>query len=180
MGMHFLTYKKATQSEKEMAVGMAEEVLTDFDAKRSSARETLDLASYADLPNLLSFASAMDGKSHLNNRGGEILEWYLSTQNEDGSFPVRPNATYSYTRVTGKILEALCRRRLSDGDAEFIKALKWLHSMQYTKEGSYFVKWELQETVLGGFRHDYHNANIWVDSTAHYLSALSFGHKNTL
>ena len=139
IGVHLLAHKKATQVEKEMGVTIAEQVLADFDTKRSNTENTLDLASYADLPNLLVSASTMDGKSNLNNRGEEIFEWYMSTQNEDGSFPIRQHATYSYTRGTGKILEALSRKRLSDTDTEFIKALAWLHSMQYTKEGSYFV-----------------------------------------
>lgn len=173
LGRHFLAYRGATEKEKLEARKFGELVLKDFDVKKSEGVETLDLASYADLPNLLTEISSIGSDECLKTRGEEIFNWFLENQNSDGSFPARIGSSYRYTRGTGKVLEALSRSRITRHDRAYQKAIVWLHSMQYQKESVYFVHRELQEKIIGGFRHDHHNATLWIDSVVHYLIALS-------
>jgi len=56
-----------------------------------------------------------------------------------------------------------------ENQVSIVGAFSWLKDMQYVEEAVYFVKPELRERTIGGFRHDVYNQEIWMDSAAHVL-----------
>ncbi|GEM_PF-1119764 len=173
IGIHILEHKHSTESERKKACMLAKEVLEDFQEKKSK-NEPISTASYADLCSAVRLMEEFLEDKELLAVHGEIIEWYKKQQNEDGSFSSATASHYRYTRGTSKILEALGKEKSLFKDKEFSRGIAWLHSMQYKKEGVYFVLEPLQQIVVGGFRHDYQNASLWIDSSAHYLIALCY------
>jgi hypothetical protein len=45
--------------------------------------------------------------------------------------------------------------------------------MQYLPENSYFIPEKNLDYAIGGFRHDYFNPDLWIDSAGHFLLAAS-------
>ena len=177
----FLTETAASQ--KEFLIERLEEVLRDFEAKRgienNGPSTALDLARFADLPYVLRLVGKSEGRNDFEAKGEELFTWYTSLVNENGSFPIGPGRTYTYTRGTAKILESLARMKLSLADEVFIRVHEWLTTLEYTAQNTYFVEDNLKKVFIGGFRHDAHNATTWIDSTAHYLCALAYAAKQT-
>ena len=75
---------------------------------------------------------------------------------------------FAYSRGTSKILEVLARTGQSDQKA-IEKAIEWLAAMQYDTENSFFVSKQVQPVIIGGFRHDYLNQEVWIDAAGHFL-----------
>lgn len=102
----------------------------------------------------------------------EMEHWYAAQQLTDGSFPIAPGKLFSYTRGTGKILEVLaCRPKENSRVLE--RGLRWIETMQYTIENSFFIPIENREFFLGGFRHDAFNPEAWIDASAHMLLCIA-------
>jgi Squalene-hopene cyclase C-terminal domain len=171
-GIHILSSQLSRTEEVKLAVQAVEKVLADF-THRQETNSWLELALYADLPNALKNASIRTGNKILSKAGEAAYHWFLRQQKADGSFVGMVGLQFAYTRGTGKVLEALAVYGLPDSDPVFQKTLQWLNSLQYTQENSYFVPKDLQGKILGSFRHDEQNATVWLDSSAHYLVAIS-------
>jgi hypothetical protein len=162
----------AEKKEQEQARSLHGAVERDL-TRRLRSHTPFDLASYADY--MLQHGSTDVMQHHNDAVTRESFRGYVqSLQRRDGSFPLRKGVPFSYTRGTGKILEALSQSGLSRDDTCFIRALTWLDTLQYTRERCYFVPPEYIDRVCGGFRHDQSNATVWIDSTAHVLNALSY------
>ena len=97
-----------------------------------------------------------------------LTDWFVAQQQQDGSFPSEVGSRYSYVRGTGKIFEVLSSKPV-ENQVSIVGAFNWLKDMQYVEEAVYFVKPELRERTIGGFRHDVYNQEIWMDSAAHVL-----------
>ena len=170
IGIHIFEHPDASNEDFKNAISITFKVLADFTER--SKKNSIDLASFADLYNLLELAYKNSKEEELRLRGNQIFEWYKSLQNNNGSFPVRPLSYLSYTRGVSKIAEAFSKERVDINDDVFKSAIAWIESMQYSETENYFVSKSLSANVVGGFRHGYHDANIWNDTTSHYLIAL--------
>lgn len=98
----------------------------------------------------------------------EVVAWILSHQNKDGSFKQSHASNFTYTRGTSKIFEVLAPY-YEQYEEEIRTTLSWLMAMQYTESMMYFVPKGIRPQVRGGFRHDYGNASLWIDSAGHFL-----------
>jgi hypothetical protein len=96
-----------------------------------------------------------------------LIEWYKKHQLEDGAFPDTTLSSYSYTRGTLKILEALSSV-IALNKLDY-SSLPWLARMQFTNESTFCVQPAWQEKIIGGLRHDAHNATCWIDAAGHLL-----------
>ncbi len=116
----------------------------------------------------------------------KIIDWLLSNQLSNGSFRSSTDSDFAYARGTGKVCEMLAcifsvknNKKIDDAmDISYYKrclkdAFKWLGKMQYSAENSYCVPKEHLELVIGGFRHDNFNSDLWIDSVGHLLLSAS-------
>lgn len=154
----------------------AEQLISEVCAQLFSKiqkKESFSLAEYADLMPLLTRMSEREKKPALRHTASRVLDFYLSQQLPDGSFPSQVGSRYAYTRGTGKILESIAASNLLSLEDESVqRCIAWLCAMQYTEETLYCVREEFQKAAYGGFRHDSHNASIWIDAAAHILKAF--------
>lgn len=155
-----------------LACRLSEKVLTDFKLKRIKD-EPINLAEYADLFIVLNHM----GEDFTGVRE-ELVSWYSSLQNPDGSFPNSTRGGRPYVRGTGKIVESFA----SDPVLTSVlvnNSRVWLRNMQYTSENMYFIPPSRRDLFNGGFRHDALNAEVWSDATAHVLlAAVRLAQKN--
>src|SRR5690606_17709518 len=79
---------------------------------------------------------------------------------------------FGYTRGTSKIFEVLAVDTKKYASA-LRYAQSWLSSMQYNELNSFFIRPDFRKYVSGGFRHDYNNPDIWIDSSGHYILGAS-------
>ena len=79
-----------------------------------------------------------------------------------------PNLVWGYTRGTGKIFEVLALAP-EKNKAAIANVLQWLFSMQYDGENTFFIADTIRPMIVGGFRHDYLNQELWIDSAAHVI-----------
>lgn len=187
IALHIFNCGDSTDEEKKKAQHFAQLVLADFEhkieilknSKKINPSDTIDLASYADLPELLSALNKATGDGRTIKKRQEISSWYYAAQLADGSFPISPHSHFRYTRGTSKILESLSKEGLKSTDDVYKKTLSWLHSMQYGEEEQYYISNHIHDNLHGSFRHDYANATAWIDSTAHYLLALCYSFVGT-
>lgn len=141
-------------------------VLSQFDYL-SKNNLPISLAAYVDLLVCLDFLVKATKNTYLETRQAELIDWYINKQKSDGSFPNTTQSSYAYTRGTLKILESLSN--LKNQPTLNTDPLPWLTSMQYTESTTYFVDSVWQKRILGGLRHDAHNATVWIDSVGHIL-----------
>ncbi len=158
---HFQTFTSISKAEKYITP-----ILRSFEEKIAK-KQSFELASYIDLIPSLRTLGTITSNPILLKKADEITDWYYEEQLSIGSFPSFHGSNYSYTRGTIKILETLSQIVKLD-KLKFLP-LNWLTSMQYTTNTTYFVKPELQTKILGGFRHDAHNASVWIDASSHLL-----------
>jgi len=142
-------------------------VWDDF-RRQEKRRNILQLALF---PEMIVVADALyalvQDESYARQRD-YLMRWFMVQQQQNGSFPSETGNMYAYVRGTGKIFEVLALRPMENQEG-IIKAFGWLKDMQYVEEAVYFVRPELRERTIGGFRHDIYNQEIWIDSTAHVL-----------
>jgi AMMECR1 domain-containing protein len=142
-----------------------EAVLTDF-YRRQSEGHSIELAAYSDLIPVLAQKAAMTDDVAIREQSARLLEWFQNQRLSNGAFPARTDSRYTYSRGTAKILESLSSQSTLPTPPE---TLTWLTSLQYSKDTRYFVSPNLQDVVVGSFRHDAHNPAIWTDTISHLL-----------
>lgn len=117
-----------------------------------------------------------------NEFASKVAEWLKNKQLPTGAFPestgsnsaasTTPNLAWGYTRGTGKIFEVLAFDP-EKNKAALDNVLKWLFSMQYDEENSYFIPSEIRPRIIGAFRHDYFNPDCWIDAVGHALLGVA-------
>lgn len=117
-----------------------------------------------------------------NEFANQVAEWLKNKQLPTGAFPestgsnsaasITPNLAWGYTRGTGKIFEVLAFEP-EKNKAALDNVLKWLFSMQYDEENSYFIPSEIRPRIIGAFRHDYFNPDCWIDAAGHAILGVS-------
>ncbi len=135
-------------------------------------KEEISLAEYAELVPLLFYYTHTIKDSFFSEKEyANIMNWYSSQQNTNGSFSNTTISPYTYTRGTGKIFEALAiDSTLADVNK---KTLAWLLQFQYTEESFFAVKPEFQKKLEGSIMHDHFNHTSWIDSAGHILIGIS-------
>lgn len=133
---------------------------------------TTQLAWYPELYAVLVHLWEKTHEEKWQEKCADMEGWFASKQLSDGSFPITPGRSFSYTRGTGKILEVLAccpevNRRVLD------RGLRWVETMQYRPENSFFIPIEYRESLIGGFRHDAFNPEAWIDASAHVLLGIA-------
>ena len=165
---HLIDTSKGNDVSLMKAKEFTEIVLADYQKNIKENNSSLELARYPELIYLLREIGERAGNTELIKKSEEIESWFISKQFSDGSFPSKVNTTFSYVRGTGKIFEVLClNQKKNIGVIE--KVITWIIDMQYTEDNTFFVKNDIKEQILGGFRHDYLNQAVWIDATAHVL-----------
>ncbi len=132
----------------------------------------LELARYPELIYLFNEIGKKTNNKELLANASKINDWYVSKQLKDGSFPSKDGSAFSYVRGTGKIFEVLSLD-LEKNKKVIEKTMLWIMDTQYTKENTFFIKNDIKEKILGGFRHDNLNQEVWIDATAHILIGAS-------
>ena len=109
----------------------------------------------------------------------------FDNQLDSGAFRSATDSDFVYVRSTGKITEALAglysiKNKLIDNEIPvdyykecLKKSFDWLGRMQYDIQNSYFIPEKNLNFSFGGFRHDYFNPELWIDSAAHFILAVS-------
>jgi AMMECR1 domain-containing protein len=102
----------------------------------------------------------------------EVCDWLRGQQLASGAFPDTTKSEFAYSRGTGKVFEVLALRPGESARA-LDRSLGWLLSMQYRPDSAFFVPHEHWPRVLGGFRHDPHGTDAWIDAAGHFLLGLA-------
>ncbi len=129
---------------------------------------SIELACFPELLPLGLRLSEITGKEEYRKKAEYIGDWFLSFRLPDGSFSSSINDRFSYTRGTGKIFESLAAMPERYGN-DILPIWDWLEQMQYDSENAYFVDDHHQNLVLGGFRHDMLDQNVWIDASGHII-----------
>jgi hypothetical protein len=172
LGLHHLEGDTITHEDITRAETILATVERDFEL--NIKRERIDLASYADLPNLMIKLGNTLRRADMVAKGRGMVQWFLKNQRSDGAFPLYPHSAYAHTRGHCKILESLIQAGVSCNDLRIVRALEWMHSMQYGETNNYCIPVDIRQKMHGGFRHDAQNTSVRIDATAHYLTALAF------
>lgn len=147
-----------------------EHMYREFEEKRDLP--TTQLASYPELYAILSLLWRTTGEKKWHVKLQAMGWWYRDHQLPDGSFPSTPGRPFSYTRGTGKILEALaCEPEANQLVLE--RGWYWLETMQYTADNTFFIPIEHRQLFIGGFRHDAFNQDVWIDAAGHVLLGVA-------
>ena len=122
--------------------------------------EIVDLASVAELVHTF---------HHIDpNLSRDISQWLKTKQLSNGAFPASTMSNFVYTRGTSKIFEVLALD-YGQNQSAVGTSFYWLQAMQYNTQNTFFIKPDVRQTVIGGFRHDYFNQEAWIDSAGHFL-----------
>lgn len=140
--------------------------IEDYQA-RLKRGEKMQLAFFPEAISIF-LKLADEGESGCQEKAQAMIEWLVRQQLSDGSFPIVPGSAFAYTRGTGKIFEILTLRP-EENRKPILKVWRWLQEMQYTEENAYFMDPAIRGKVLGGFRHDALNSEVWSDAAAHVL-----------
>lgn len=143
--------------------------LKDSFEKNLKNNAAMNLAVWAELVNTFSVIDQEFSE--------KVADWLKAKQLADGAFPESTESNFVYTRGTGKIFEVLALDHAKNKKS-LEKALTWLTSMQYDEENTFFIKPEIKQKILGGFRHDYFNHEAWIDAAGHLLLRSSSFVKN--
>lgn len=148
-------------------------------------KKSMDLASWAEAPNLFLKLYQIKKDSSFLKEAEKMVQWLLENQMAGGGFKSfdSVDSDFAYARGTGKIVEVLANILLSnefdslfnrDYYIQIIKqGFNWLISMQYLPDNSYFVPEKNLGKVIGGFRHDYFNTDLWIDSAGHFILTVT-------
>lgn len=185
IGSFFAELSKTDKNFIAPALRFGEKAKLAFD-DHLRQKQPINLAVWAELVNLyLKLFKIQNSDSYLLTVR-EIIDWLLSYQLENGSFRATndSDSNFVYTRGTAKIAEVLAGifilEKQIDGNFDttyyricFEKAFNWLKTMQFSFENSYFIPKKNLDLAIGGFRHDYFNQEVWIDSAGHFLLAFS-------
>jgi len=194
LGSFFVEISKIDRNYFPHALNYAQSGRQIFESSVRQKKE-MKLAHWAELANLHLKLFQLTGDSSFLKTAGRTLDWLCTYQMETGAFKATNKSVESalvYTRGVGKIAEVLASVFLLDKniiDSEFNiayykksleKAFHWLVSMQYSLENSFFVPQENLPIVLGGFRENYANFELWLDGAGHFILAAArfLKHKN--
>lgn len=160
--------------EKEF-LGAAEKlfrsVWDDFSKKRDRG-EDIELARFPELVVVAEKLFMGTYENRYREEFAQAIEWFVSQQHTQGSFPSVTESGFAYTRGTGKIFEVLAIHPYENRES-LLRVFGWLRNMQYSRENTFFVKPEYREKILGGFRHDVFNQEVWTDASSHVLLGSS-------
>ncbi len=185
IGSFFAELSKTDKNFFAPALRFGEKARLAF-ANNLRRKQPMNLAVWAELANLyLKLFEIQNSDSHLQ-MAREVIDWLLGYQLENGSFKAAnsSDSNFAYTRGTAKIAEVLTGifilEKQIDGNFDtayyrscFEKAFNWLKTMQFSFENSYFIPKKNLDSAIGGFRHDYFNQEIWIDSSGHFLLAFN-------
>ncbi len=151
-----------------LAVDLFESVWSDFMEKSQSKGGSVELARYPELSAVAEKLFETTREEQYHEKAVQVNEWFARQQHPRGDFPSSTGSGFSYTRGTGKIFEVLASHP-NEYRENILRVFVWLRSIQYTRENTFFVQSELREKILGGFRHDVLNQEVWIDASAHVL-----------
>lgn len=98
----------------------------------------------------------------------EISTWLASKQHPDGSFSEKRVPT---TRNMSKIIEScMTDTRLAP---HMHRATAWVLRMLYTHDSMFHIPTDMRPCFNYCLRHDYWNRDVWLDGSAHLLTALT-------
>ncbi len=162
----FLLFEEQDFFKKSEAI--FDSVWNDFVQKKS--QNHVELARFPELIVVADKLFFITGEYQYREKSLQVTSWLVDQQHQNGSFPsVTGGADFSsYTRGTGKIFEVLALDP-KENQESILRTFKWLRDMQYTRENTFFVKPRNREKILGGFRHDVFNQEVWIDGSAHVL-----------
>ncbi|MDO8566515.1 MAG: AMMECR1 domain-containing protein [Candidatus Moranbacteria bacterium] len=163
----FLSFGKETEKFRHKGEAMLFFALRDFE-NRLQKNEKIPLAFFPEAINGLLRLYNLTQKDEWRDKACRIAEWHVQQQLSDGSFPNIPGSSFSYTRGTGKIFETLTLLPGKNKETIF-RVFGWLRKMQYNEGNMYFVPEERKPRIIGGFRHDALNQEVWVDASSHIL-----------
>jgi len=173
------TQNPISESITDLLRSLSEKLAKEFEAK--SRQPNCNLAFWAELVHSFNNLSLIFGGMFYQEFIFKIADWLVGFQRKDGSFwSTNDDPNFVYVRSTGKIFEVLpdaLNMAISANDDLRIKKYKkainicltWLRGMQYDENNVFFVKKEIRERVIGGFRHDYFNQEAWIDAAAHFI-----------
>ncbi len=143
-------------------------VWNDFVQKKN--QHHVELARFPELIVVADKLFFTTGEYQYREKSLQVTSWLIDQQHQNGSFPsVTGGSDFSsYTRGTGKIFEVLALDPKGNQES-ILWTFRWLRDMQYTRESTFFVQSENCENILGGFRHDVFNQEVWIDGSAHVL-----------
>jgi len=164
----------------ELAIKLADIIQKEFENNLKN-KAPMGLSSWAGMVDLFLRIFEAIGDFSYWQTAKKTADWLLENQLNNGSFKSATNSDFVFTRGTGKIGEVLAKTLLLkdkriDKMSDLLyykegvkKAFGWLEKMQYSLESSYFVPHKNLEFIIGGFRHDYFNNDLWIDSAGHFL-----------
>ncbi|MBP7811599.1 MAG: AMMECR1 domain-containing protein [Candidatus Moranbacteria bacterium] len=161
----FLLFKE--REFLRIAEKIFESIWNDFEKNRNN-KKGIELARFPELIVVAETLFAITQEHQYQEKGAQVAEWLILQQHIQGSFPSVAGSGFAYTRGTGKIFEALAFRSYEHQES-LLRAFEWLQNMQYSRENVFFVKPEHHRKILGGFRHDAFNQEVWIDASSHVL-----------
>jgi hypothetical protein len=183
-GSFFVRLSKKNREFFEPALKTAVLVRDKFE-EEIKKNKSMNAVFWAELVNLYVGIFEISGDNSYLTTAQKMGQWLFGYQQADGAFRSFKESEIVYVRGTGKIIEALAGIFVIDKnkienvfDMEYYKksldqAIGWLIKMQYTSQNAYFIPQKNLDLALGGFRHDYFNPDLWVDSAGHLLLAVS-------
>ncbi len=148
-------------------------------------RRAMNLAGWAGLADVFLRLFEITNDFSYLLKAKKIADWLVYYQLDCGAFKLATDSNFIYSRGTAKSAEILAQIfTSSDKQIDSVldkvyykksleKAFDWLFKMQYSAENSYFIPERNNDFVLGGFRHDYFNSDLWIDSAGHFLLGAS-------
>jgi len=136
-------------------------------------KKSLNLAVWAESVNIFLKIYKFTNDVRYLEYSKKVADWLLSHQLESGPgkifgpFPATSGSQFVYTRGTGKIFEVLSQ--FPEFKEKMERTIAWLLSMQYTEGNAFFISEEIKRKIIGGFRHDYFNQEVWIDSAGHFI-----------
>jgi AMMECR1 domain-containing protein len=150
------------------AQALFESVWQDF-LKKQTSKKSFELALFPELVAVADKLFAFTQETKYQEKSMYVTDWLIACQHQRGSFPsVTGGTDFAYTRGTGKIFEVLALNPKRNQES-ILRAFEWLRDMQYTKENTFFIPAANRAKILGGFRHDALNQEVWIDASAHVL-----------
>jgi AMMECR1 domain-containing protein len=184
IGSFFAKLSKKNREFFEPALKTAVLVKDKFE-EEAKKNKSMNAVFWAESVNLYVGIFEISGDNSYLAAAQKMGEWLLGYQQTDGAFRSLKESEIVYVRGTGKIIEALAGIFVIDKkeiekffDAGYYEkslnqAIGWLAKMQYAPQSAYFIPQKNLDLALGGFRHDYFNHELWVDSAGHLLLAAS-------
>jgi len=163
---HVASFLRCVADRRADAAVRCEATARELEARFAGARAAgspMSLAEWAEV------ALASPASTSLAR---DVRQWLSAQQLPTGAFPDTTASGFVYSRGTGKVFEVLASGP-PGAEAAATQALGWLLAMQYRPDSAFFVPVEHRARVLGGLRHDYFDADAWIDAAGHLLLGLA-------